>query len=306
MCLNMVMHGEQGGLGEKLFGSLNREEKRELAESFTELGNIFLRHVEPKKRSGVVKNLTADFSKEGLFNRLPPGNAGYGEHYWMEKFVPRGLVPAYVVMDIMDKSITWHEALHWLEIHKHLPLNYALTYATTRMLRLKEKPDGLVESDQNYGDIIPRFGNRQAWFSLVKENNTDEGLKSGMRILENWESAYYIAHEKKIDRFFSGYGETTESGFGPLASPYDTMARVGINRGLRAFAVGHFSGNIDHGWTILWLHSQGVPFKKAELIVVTSIERGDTDKFYTTNYNELTKLLSYYLQKDSKVTRILS
>ncbi len=302
----MVMQGEQGAWGEKLFGSLNREEKGELAESFTELGNIFLRHVEPKKRSGVVKNLTADFSKEGLFNRLPPGNAGYGEHYWPERFMPRGLVPAYIVTDIMDKSITWHEALHWLEFHKHLPPNYALTYATTKMLRLKVKPSELVESDYDYGDIIPRFGNRQAWFDLVRGNNTDQGLKSGMKISENWELAFYVAHEKKLDRFFSGYGETTESGFGPLASPYDTMARVGIIRGLRAFAVGHFSENIDHGWTVLWLHSQGVPFEKAEQIMVASIERGDADKFYTKNHNELTTLLSRYLQKHPKVTKILA
>ncbi|MDD3646994.1 MAG: hypothetical protein PHS44_00640 [Candidatus Dojkabacteria bacterium] len=251
---------------ETFTGSLTEEEHTIIQEQYVFVVNVFLRHIPVEERGALVNRLVAMSSKFAKWDN--PGTDAAGTIHSIF-----GVDVKY--SNIRSRRQVMHEAIHILQSLELMPQNNALTFAITTVQELMEKPQELVDSDQAFGYIIERFGTRDAWFALVKAGHTDQGLKLGKRISENPEMALFVRFEPYFNRLFGIWGERIENVKG-IKSPYNVMANVGGNRGIRAFALGYFSGDMDLCYDLLWLHSLGYDFDQCERFIVEQVETGNS------------------------------
>lgn len=178
----------------------------------------------------------------------------------------------------------FHEALHFVQRERLLPQNHALTYAATCLLELMEGKDQFVKRGDNGGTFYPFYLDKNEYFSLVLNNNPGRAYSYGFLRYPEFNKDYwtYILHESQIEEHLTNWGETDIPpifGINEIKL-YDMVKNIGSYRARRAFAVGVLSGNIDHSWSILYLHANGMSFDDAEKSVVGKIMDGTISEMY--------------------------
>lgn len=183
-----------------------------------------------------------------------------------------------------------HEAIHVLQHQGYLPHNNALTYTTGEVLHLMQKKERFVSNrEEDYPSLKDPDLSPNEYFQRVIDGTTSDVLSGDWRLRQDDSNSeqdlrIYLAREPDFNREFAAYGELIKNRFG-VRDPYQAMLNIGSARGLRAYAVGHFSGNMDNAWSILWLHGRGMPFEQAERLVVQKIQDGTAAELY--DYPEL-------------------
>ena len=272
---------------ENITGKLDKAEKPLVLEAYTKTTNVFLRDRPLHIRAELAKELLNQTSDWVAWET--PAYAGgrllkmpFGKDQ-IEK--PRGANEPATLM---------HEAIHYLQNRGELPFNYALTYATTRLVELEEELEPFIGRN-NKGRVLTREDcSTEEYLNAILENRAHEYLVAPFVLrpdLEKESDKYltslrtYLANEERFNLMFSHRGEVDLPEFMGVSSPYSTMQSIGSARGNRAYALGYFTGNIDSAWTVLWLHSQGMKFEEAEKMVARAYLDGTIGDF--NNYSRL-------------------
>jgi hypothetical protein len=261
---------------EHITGFFEKKEKDILKKQYTFCVNIFLRHIDVLDRKALVENLVR-MTKRPLKGEVLSGAAVYIRHAIKSLSLVK-------LGDVRKTREITHEAIHVLQDLELMPVNYALTYAMTHLLDLVHGRETFIKDASGLGYVEGRYETRDTWFRLVREGKTNDAMPSGLRLDENEHLRHYVENEVFFNRQFRIYGEVVED-LGGLKNPYDIMLNVGKNRAIRAYAIGYFSGNVDHSFTLLWLHSLGYPFDECERYMISLIESRDIHKLY--DYQEL-------------------
>lgn len=268
-------------LNENFFSPLSASEQERARTIYTFTANVFLRHLPLTQRAVAVRYITEitkldpEVKNEGFAARV--GVSIFGETL--------GVDPENITSDPLI-----HEAIHLLQRQGYLPYNYALTYAATEVIRLMQHKEKFVSRQAaDHPALKDPDMTAQDYFHKVLTGETYDVLVGEWRLQRsdlNHEPDFriYLEREKEFDKELATWSERAEKRFG-VKSPYNALLNVGSARGLRAYAVGHFSGNMDNAWTILWLHGRGMPFEQAERLVVQKIQDGTAHQLY--DYPEL-------------------
>lgn len=272
------------------------EESRVLAmEAFTI--NTLLREKSPEERQQLLEQVadkTRGISRAnpikylteiGAFTTNDPGNPDSAK--------------IYIRPDDYNSAFVVHETIHWLQIHGELPPNAALTMVATYLLmNSSEHIQGRIPSLIAEDVVYPYWQDpthKDLYFQRVLEGKVCEAFKDGWILNPTDENHHkdmrlYLKYEALVDQQLQDEVRTKKIGTpeGDIKEPYEMIRNVGRARAERAYMVGYLSGNMDHAWTILWLHSKGKSFEDAEKKVVQAVLDGDTDKFYNQNVESVT------------------
>ncbi len=187
----------------------------------------------------------------------------------------------------IDTRTVGHEAIHYMQEHLGImPQNNALTFAHTKLCDLIEKPEEFIgPNHENYQVVREPFRNMgpSEYLELVMNGKIHELTNTGWmlnphaiseRINEDpqdlmaKEIQTYLNNEAFFNEAFKRSGEADLTNTGGIRRPYTIMSNIGNARGTRAYALGHFTGDMENAWTLLWLHSKGVPFEEAERMII--------------------------------------
>lgn len=189
---------------------------------------------------------------------------------------------------------TLHEGMHFLYYEKLLPNNNALTWAITRLVELQSGEAKFVRElkgkESVGGPFKPEYLSWQEYFKLIKRGAAHTAYVNWQMMKPDLilpkekgktdkDLELFYQREGEFNFQFFHFGETIGKIL-RVESPYGVMAMAGKARGFRAYGLGVTSRQLDHAWTLLYLHGNGEKFEVAEERLAEAIDRGQTSQFY--------------------------
>ncbi len=265
-------------------GIPNKQEKMEDRVIYKFTTDVFLRHLPTSEREKIVSSLVRRTRNYASWEKKDEDEGGA---MTIDPIVGN-IISVYPGRRRSEYSI--HEAIHFLQYEGHMPFNNALTFASTRLLSLlKGENDNVflpfpVDPNKSYpGSSKPSFTADQ-YYDGVLSNNTAGFLQEDWKLQKgpdnNSGCNIYLDKEEEFNREFARNGEFIKNVLG-IKDPYAIMKGIGKARGVRAYAMGRLSGNMNNAFTLLWQHSMGKPFEQAEKEVVQKLKNGTIGEYYS-------------------------
>ncbi len=277
---------------ENVTGAFTEKERLQNETHVARFCDTFLRHLSPFERVEKAEDINS--TMVSFVN-------------W-EKQQGRGQVGRWIGGQVMqiDRTdnvydVIAHESMHVLQNNGTLPPNHPITYSINELLLAQRGSIPVYPSESSefaaikseyksksandyFNEVLSGGKNLPKWFwggwrlDLSDEryqniDPRDTSLRDFKRFLEI---------EKEIEPEILAWGEVSLDIMG-VKDVYTTIANIGTSRGLRAFGVGHFTGDPKNAWTVLWLNATGMKFEDAERLVVQKYLDGTLSDFDIKN-----------------------